>query len=62
MSVPEPTIQVQKTYQVCLVVKDIQKAMENFWDILGIGPWNVYTYEPPELTDTTLRASPRTTP
>ncbi|MDP6403428.1 MAG: VOC family protein [SAR202 cluster bacterium] len=59
MSVPEPTIQVQKTYQVCLVVKDIQKAMENFWDILGIGPWNVYTYEPPELTDTTLRGKPQ---
>ena len=59
MSAAEPTVPVRKTHQVCLVVKDIQRTMENFWDILGIGPWSVYSYEPPGLTNMTLRGKPQ---
>ncbi len=29
--------------QVCIVVRDLDKAMERFWKILGIGPWSVHT-------------------
>ena len=55
MSTEKPTVTVRKTLQVCVVVRDIQKAMENFWGVLGIGPWSLYTFQPPGLTDTTLR-------
>lgn len=27
--------------QIAVVVKDVQKAMEHYWNILGIGPWDV---------------------
>jgi len=33
------------------VVKDLQKVMENYWNILGIGPWDVYSWEAPLTYD-----------
>lgn len=41
--------------QVGIVVRDLQKAMSSYWNVFGIGPWKVYVYEPPFLTDTTVR-------
>jgi hypothetical protein len=29
--------------QVGLVVRDLQKSMEAYWKLLGIGPWKIYT-------------------
>lgn len=43
--------------QVCVVVKDIQKAVEQYWKILGVGPWSIYTAAPPELKDTIVRGN-----
>lgn len=40
-------VKVKGISQVALVVKDLQKAMENYWNILGIGPWDIYSWEPP---------------
>ncbi|MBA7656178.1 hypothetical protein ES703_64093 [subsurface metagenome] len=33
-------IKVPHLHQVALVVKDLQKTMENYWNILGIGAWD----------------------
>ena len=33
--------------QVCLVVKDLDKTVENYWKLFGIGPWHFYTYGKP---------------
>ncbi len=44
--------------QVAIVVRDLRRAMEHFWNIFGIGPWSVYTYTPPDLTDMTVRGKP----
>lgn len=49
----KPAVQVKQVAQVCVVVKDLQKSMERYWDILGIGPWRVYTYGRPHLTSIT---------
>jgi len=38
-------------HQVCVVVEDVQKAAKRYWTLFGIGPWEFYTLEPPELTD-----------
>jgi methylmalonyl-CoA/ethylmalonyl-CoA epimerase len=27
--------------QIAVVVKDVEKAMEHYWTVLGIGPWDV---------------------
>lgn len=45
--------------QVCVVVKDIEKSMEQYWKILGIGPWSLYNVAPPKLTNTTVRGEHR---
>ena len=29
--------------QVCVVVKDVDKAVRRFADVYGIGPWQLYT-------------------
>jgi 4-hydroxyphenylpyruvate dioxygenase-like putative hemolysin len=44
-------VQVKSIDQVCLVVEDVQKTIENYWLILGIGPWDVYHWETPLLYD-----------
>ncbi|GAH79418.1 unnamed protein product, partial [marine sediment metagenome] len=30
--------------QLCIAVRDIEKSMERYWKVLGIGPWDVYTF------------------
>jgi hypothetical protein len=41
--------------QIGIVVKDLQKTMENYWKMLGIGPWSVYTFAPPALKEPMIR-------
>jgi hypothetical protein len=33
--------------QVALVVEDLDKTVENYWKLYGIGPWHFYTYGKP---------------
>lgn len=54
----EEKIEVKQVYQICVVVKDIHRAMENYWKIFGIGPWKVYTFQSPDLSETTFRGKP----
>jgi len=44
--------------QVAVVVRDLQKAVENYWKTLRIGPWSVYTFAPPTLMETEVRGRP----
>ncbi len=44
--------------QVAIVVRDIEKAMKKYWETLGIGPWSIYTFAPPMLTETYVRGKP----
>ena len=39
--------------QIALVVKDLDKTVENYWKIFGIGPWHFYTYEKPFVKNMT---------
>lgn len=41
--------------QAGIVVRDLDKALEHYVQKLGVGPWAVYTYAPPELTGTKVR-------
>jgi glyoxalase/bleomycin resistance protein/dioxygenase superfamily protein len=41
--------------QIAVVVKDLEKTMEQYTKLLGWGPWNVYRHVPPRLHDTVIR-------
>ena len=37
--------------QICILVEDVHKAMENYWELLGIGPWDVRHFTPETCRD-----------
>jgi len=41
--------------QIALVVRDLDAAVRRYWEMLGVGPWKVYTYGPPLVRDMTYR-------
>lgn len=45
--------------QVALVVSDIDLALRQYTERLGIGPWWVKVYQPPELTNMRIRGVER---
>lgn len=48
----------RRIVQIAHVVKDIDKAMRGYHEMLGIGPWDVYTFAPPLLRECTYRGKP----
>lgn len=57
---PESPAKVKFTQllQVVLFVKDLKQAMDDYWRSLGIGPWDIYTWEAPLVYDLKHRDSP----
>ena len=47
--------------QVGLVVKDVQKTAENYWNILGIGPWLIFPWELPHISNRRYHEKPAST-
>ena len=37
--------------QIAIVVKDLQQVAEDYWNILGIGPWSIFAWESPLVYD-----------
>ena len=59
MTQPTDTkIKVSELYQVCIVVRDIEKSMENYQDTLGIGSWSLRTIDSSRVSDMTYRGRP----
>jgi methylmalonyl-CoA/ethylmalonyl-CoA epimerase len=44
--------------QVCIIVEDLDKAVENYWKIFGIGPWHFYTYGKPLVKKMSYQGKP----
>jgi 4-hydroxyphenylpyruvate dioxygenase-like putative hemolysin len=44
--------------QVGLVVKNLEESMKKYWDIYGIGPWMIYTFDPSKVKSMTVRGKP----
>lgn len=44
--------------QVALVVEDLDKTVENYWKLFGIGPWHFYTYGKPLVKKMSYRGQP----
>jgi catechol 2,3-dioxygenase-like lactoylglutathione lyase family enzyme len=53
--IPDLGVELPAIDQVAMVVEDLDDGMARFRAILGVEPWTVYRFEPPELTDTTYR-------
>jgi 4-hydroxyphenylpyruvate dioxygenase-like putative hemolysin len=53
-----PKIKTGEIIQIGIVVRDLQKAVDNYWTTVGIGPWQIVRMEPPILTGVTLRGKP----
>jgi hypothetical protein len=51
-------IKVKKLEQVAFAVKDIQETVKNYWDILGIGPWEIYDFGLDTLSNRTYHGMP----
>lgn len=58
VSVSPAKVQVKEIGQVALVVKDVQLVSENYWSILGIGPWTFRAWEPPLIHDRRYKGKP----
>jgi len=51
-------VKVKKITQVAIVVKDVLLVAQNYWNILGIGPWTGYNWEAPLVYDRTYHGKP----
>ena len=51
-------IKVANIPQVGIVCKDVQKTLEAFWNILGVGPWSIFEYGSPGATGLKYRGAP----
>lgn len=56
LSYPRLTLaELGRIGQICVVVRDLDAAVRSYWHNLGIGPWWIYTYQPPLVKHMTLR-------
>lgn len=44
--------------QVAILVEDLDKTVENYWIMFGIGPWHFYTYGKPLVKEMTYHGQP----
>jgi methylmalonyl-CoA/ethylmalonyl-CoA epimerase len=49
---------LDKIHHFGVVVSDLEKSVEHYWEELGIGPWNIWTYAPPLNKETTFYGKP----
>lgn len=44
--------------QIALIVPDLDRAVEAYWNQFGIGPWHIYTYQRPMVQEMSYRGEP----
>ena len=45
----------EEVTQVGIVVRDLKSALADYSERLGLGPWRIYRYAPPRLTEMRIR-------
>ncbi|MBE0535720.1 MAG: VOC family protein [Phycisphaerae bacterium] len=50
--------QINEVAQICIIVPDLDAAVENYWKIFGVGPWHFYTYGKPLVKRMTRHGKP----
>lgn len=51
-------VEIPELSQIGIVVEDLEDGMDRFGALLGVEPWQVFRFEPPDLTETTFRGEP----
>ena len=51
-------VKVKEIIHACIVVEDVWRTLRNYWDILGIGPWEVYSFERPLVQERSYHGKP----
>jgi methylmalonyl-CoA/ethylmalonyl-CoA epimerase len=46
--------------QIGIVVRDLERGMREYTDLIGVAPWAIYTYGPGFVRDLTYRGEPAT--
>jgi methylmalonyl-CoA/ethylmalonyl-CoA epimerase len=54
----ERPVKFTEISQVAVVVKDMKETIRNYWKILGLGPWTIYTFAPPALKNMIVHGKP----
>ena len=54
----ESKLKVSELYQACIVVRDLERSMDQYRKILGIESWEVLTADPSSMTDMTYHGKP----
>ena len=54
----EKQLPLKDVAQICILVPDIEKAVEIWWKRFGIGPWHLYTYGKPLVKRMTRHGKP----
>lgn len=44
--------------QIGILVKDLEEAVKNYWELFGVGPWRIYTYGKPLVKAMTYMGKP----
>ncbi|MDP7415301.1 MAG: hypothetical protein QF906_00380, partial [Dehalococcoidales bacterium] len=59
MTQPSPAnVKVARINQIGMVVRDLEQVALDFWNLLGIGPWEIYDWEPPFIYDRKYHGKP----
>jgi methylmalonyl-CoA/ethylmalonyl-CoA epimerase len=53
-----PDIRDRRIMQIGYVVRDLEKSCLEYSKRLGVGPWDIYTFRPPDLRDAIYRGNP----
>ncbi len=56
-SLPLPFLK-EGVAQVAQVVEDLDRTVEQYWTLFGIGPWDFYTYQKPLVSRMSYRGGP----
>jgi catechol 2,3-dioxygenase-like lactoylglutathione lyase family enzyme len=51
---------LQRVDQVALVVRDLDAAVREYWERLGVGPWSIVTFGPDTVRELYYRGRPST--
>ena len=51
---------LRKVDQVALVVRDLDAAVREYWERLGVGPWSIVTFGPDTVRELYYRGRPST--
>jgi len=58
MDNPKKKFPLPDVAQICIIVPDLDKAVETYWERFAIGPWHFYTYGKPLVKRMTRHGKP----